>query len=69
MKAIYYRDDLGNNIDVVDIPDELMADAEKHRHTLIEAVAEMDDDLTHKYLEGEDFTHRGDQARPPRSGR
>jgi elongation factor G len=56
MKAIYYRDDLGNNIDVVDIPEELQAEAEKHRHTMIEAVADMDDELTHKYLEGEELT-------------
>jgi len=56
MKAIYYRDDLGNKIDVVDIPEELQAEAEQHRHTMIEAVADMDDELTHKYLEGEDFT-------------
>jgi elongation factor G len=56
MKAIYYRDDLGDNIEVVDIPAELADEAQKHRHTLIEAVAEMDDELTHKYLEGEDFT-------------
>ncbi len=56
MKAIYYRDDLGNKIDVVDIPEELRAEAEQHRHTMIEAVADMDDELTHKYLEGEDFT-------------
>ncbi|MFL5715801.1 MAG: elongation factor G [Chloroflexota bacterium] len=56
MKAIYYRDDLGNNIEVVDIPAELAAEAEKHHHIMIEAVAEMDDDLTHKYLEGEEFT-------------
>jgi elongation factor G len=56
MKAIYYRDDLGNKIDVVDIPEELRADAEQHRHTMIEAVADMDDELTHKYLEGEEFT-------------
>ena len=65
MKAIYYRDDLGNQIDVVDIPAELLAEAEKHRHTMIEAVAEMDDELTHKYLEGEELTVAGDQARPP----
>ena len=64
MKAIYYRDDLGNQIDVVDIPAELRAEAEKHRHTMIEAVAEMDDELTHKYLEGEELTIAGDQARP-----
>jgi elongation factor G len=56
MKAIYYRDDLGNKIDVVDIPEELQAEAEQHRHTMIEAVADMDDELTHKYLEGEEFT-------------
>ncbi len=56
MKAVYYRDDLGNNIDVIDIPDELRAEADKHRHVLIEAVAEMDDELTHKYLEGEELT-------------
>jgi elongation factor G len=56
MKAIYYRDDLGNQIDVVEIPDELRAEADKHRHALIEAVADMDDELTHKYLEGEELT-------------
>ncbi len=56
MQAIYYRDDLGNKIDVVDIPEELRAEAEQHRHNLIEAVADMDDELTHKYLEGEELT-------------
>ena len=56
MKAVYYRDDLGNQIDVVEIPEELQAEAEKHRHAMIEAVAEMDDELTHKYLEGEELT-------------
>jgi elongation factor G len=56
MKAVFYRDDLGNKIDVEDIPDELKEEAEKHRHTLLEAVAEMDDELLHKYLEGEELT-------------
>jgi elongation factor G len=56
MKAILYRDDLGSRIDVVDIPDALRADAEKHRDKMIEAVAEVDDDLTHKFLEGEALT-------------
>ncbi len=56
MKAVYYRDDLGNQIDVVEIPEELRAEAEKHRHAMVEAVAEMDDELTHKYLEGEELT-------------
>jgi elongation factor G len=52
MKAIMYRDDLGAQIDVVDIPAEFLADAEKHRETMIEAAAEVDDDLTHKFFEG-----------------
>ena len=56
MKAIYYRDDLGNQIDVVEIPAELLDEAQKYHHEMIEAVAEMDDDLTHKYLEGHDLT-------------
>ena len=56
MKAIYYRDDLGNQVDVVEIPAELREEAEKHRHAMIEAVADMDDELLHKYLEGQEFT-------------
>jgi elongation factor G len=53
MQAILYRDDLGSKIDVVDIPEALRAEAETHREKMIEAVAEVDDTLTHKYLEGE----------------
>ncbi len=56
MKAILYRDDLGSKIDVVDVPEALRAEAEAHREKLIEAVAEVDDTLTHKYLEGEALT-------------
>ena len=33
-----------------------MDEAQKYHHEMIEAVAEMDDDLTHKYLEGEELT-------------
>ena len=56
MKAIFYRDDLGKQIDITDIPEEFRADAEKHRTVMIEAVADLDDDLTMKFLEGEEFT-------------
>jgi len=56
MKAITYGDDLGDNIVVGEIPADLQAQAEKHRHAMIEAIAEIDDDLTTKYLEGEEFT-------------
>ena len=58
MKAILYRDDLGNTIDVVDIPADLRSEARKHRETLVEAVAESDDALTHKFLEGEELTEQ-----------
>jgi elongation factor G len=56
MKAIVYRDDLGANIDIIDIPQDLLAEAQKHREAMIEAVAESDDELTHKFLEGEELT-------------
>jgi elongation factor G len=56
MKAIVYRDDLGSQIDVVEIPEHLRAEAAKHREKLVEVVAEVDDTLTHKYLEGEELT-------------
>jgi elongation factor G len=56
MKAIYYRDDLGSQIDVEEIPAELLAEAKKHRDAMVEAVAEVDDALTHKFLEGEELT-------------
>jgi elongation factor G len=56
MKAILYRDDLGSKIDVVDIPENLLAEAAAHRDKMIEAVADVDDELTHKFLEGEELT-------------
>ena len=56
MKAILYRDDLGSKIDVVEIPEALRAEAEQHREKMVEVVAEVDDTLTHKYLEGEALT-------------
>jgi elongation factor G len=55
-KAILYRDDLGKEIEVTEIPEELREEAEKHRAAMIEAVAELDDDLTTKFLEGEEIT-------------
>ncbi len=56
MKAILYLDDLGSEIEVVEIPPEMAADAAHHREKLVEAVAEMDDNLMHKYLEGLEVT-------------
>jgi elongation factor G len=56
MRAITYGSDLGDHIVESDIPAELQAEAEQHRHAMVEAAAEMDDELTHKYLEGEELT-------------
>jgi elongation factor G len=56
MKAITYGNDMGDQIVVGDIPADLQAEAEKHRHLMIEAIADVDDALTTKYLEGEEFT-------------
>ncbi|MGH2467938.1 MAG: elongation factor G, partial [Candidatus Limnocylindrales bacterium] len=56
MKAYLYRDELGNEVEVTEIPAALRAEAEHHRAALVEAAAEMDDALTHKYLEGEELS-------------
>ncbi len=56
MKAFIYMDDLGQDIKEEPIPDELMVQAEEYREKLIEAVAEEDEDLMMKYLEGEELT-------------
>jgi elongation factor G len=56
MKAILYRDDLGSLIDVTEIPAEFAAEAAKRREEMVEAIAEVDDALTHKFLEGEELT-------------
>lgn len=55
-KAIYYLDDLGTKTEETEIPDDLKDIAEEYRNNLIEAVAELDDELMMKYLEGEEFT-------------
>jgi elongation factor G len=56
MKAVYYRDDLGEKIDIIDIPEELQELAEEYRHTLVESIAETDETLMEKYLEGEELS-------------
>jgi elongation factor G len=55
MKAITYGNDLGDQIEVGDIPDELRPEAEQWREKMVEALADHDDDIAHKYLEGEEI--------------
>ena len=57
MKAEIYTDDLGNTIDETEIPADLKDAAEEARAALVEAVAETDDELMEKYLNGEELSH------------
>ena len=56
MKAYIYNDDKGDNISIVDIPEEVADDAELYRQELVEKICELDDDLMMMYLEGEEPT-------------
>jgi elongation factor G len=53
MRAITYGNDLGDQIEVGEIPADVQATADEWREKLIEAVADLDDEIAHKYLEGE----------------
>ncbi len=57
MKAIIYKDDdQGTSMSIEEIPADLAAEARAHHEKMVEAVAEMDDELTHKFLEGHDLS-------------
>ncbi len=56
MKADIYYDDMGNDVRVEEIPEDLKEQAQEYRDKLIEAVAETDEELMMKYLEGEELT-------------
>ena len=56
MKAYVYYDDLGKDIRVEEIPEDMQELAQKYREELIEHVAEQDDALMEKYFAGEDLT-------------
>ncbi|GEM05138.1 elongation factor G [Halolactibacillus miurensis] len=56
MEAYFYEDDLGTRAEAKEIPEDLKDQAEELRQGLIEAVAELDEDMMMRYLEGEEFT-------------
>ncbi len=56
MKAYVYYDDLGKDIRVEEIPEDMVEKAEEYRESLLEHVAEQDDELMEKYFAGEELT-------------
>ena len=56
MKAYVYYNELGTDIRVEDIPENMVEEAEKYRSQMVESVAELNDDLMEKYLDGGELT-------------
>jgi elongation factor G len=56
-QAIIYTDDLGTTLRRAEIPESMREEVGRYRHQLLEAVAEMDDELMIKYLDGEGLDH------------
>lgn len=56
MQAVIFTDNLGTTSEQVAIPNELQSEAEQRREALIERIAETDEELTLKYLEGEEIS-------------
>ncbi len=56
MESVFYLDDLGTKSEAFPIPEELRPEAQRMREYLVEKVAESDDTLTEKYLEGQEIT-------------
>ena len=54
MRAYIYNDDKGDDISIVDIPEDMKDEAELYHTELIEKICELDDDLMMQYLEGEE---------------
>ena len=54
MKAYIYNDDKGEDVSIIDIPEDMADDAELYHTELVEKICELDDDLMMEYLEGEE---------------
>ncbi|MBS4031690.1 MAG: elongation factor G [Clostridiales bacterium] len=55
MKSMIYIDDLGTNSDETEIPDEMLELAQEYREKLLESIADYDDELMARYLDGEEI--------------
>ncbi|MGH7868548.1 MAG: elongation factor G, partial [Candidatus Dormibacteraceae bacterium] len=56
MRAIVYTDDLGKKVESSEIPDEMREVVTRHRHELVEAAADFDDELMAKYLDEQEIS-------------
>ena len=56
-KLVLYKDDLGKDIEIKDVPDDLLGDFEKYRMILVEKLAEADDVIMEDYLQGKAVTN------------
>ena len=56
MKAQIYKDDLGKEIEETDIPEDMKEQVQEYRNILLEAVADQDEELMMKYLEGDEIS-------------
>ncbi|WFD10384.1 elongation factor G [Tepidibacter hydrothermalis] len=57
MNARIYKDDLGQEMETTEIPDDLKDQAEEYREQLVETIAETDEELMMRYLEGEEISN------------
>src|SRR5690606_17565177 len=57
MNATFYGNDLGTDIEIGEIPEEYQDQANEYREKLVEAVAELDEDLMERYLGGEEISN------------
>ena len=54
MKAMIYKDDLGEEIEVIDIPEDMRELADEYHEKLIESISDYDESIMEKFLEGEE---------------
>lgn len=57
MNAEVYYDDLGEKVEIIDIPEDMIDLAKEYREKLVEAISEQDEELMLKYLNGEELTN------------
>jgi elongation factor G len=57
MKAEIYKDDMGEEVEITDIPENMRAEAEDYRDKMLESLSEVDETIMEKYLEGEEISN------------